>query len=310
MSQSAQALAALAVTLSVTFAAITILVSGYSRRAELVVRGGDGGREANRGRWAEALDLRLRRTGPGSKLSRWLQACGSPVNLLEFVGIIAAATVVSALFLLLFVGLIPAVVVACALCVAGGRAWGERRRGQRTEAFIQQLPELARTLSNGASAGLSMAGAVTLAARESSDPAATELGVVVQELRLGKPLTEALDELRSRLPSREVAVLVTTLAIQQRAGGDTVKALGELSETLEARKDLRREVRTLLAGTVYTSYLVAVMGVGTLVLLNVISPGVLREMTSQPLGIAAFVVAGLLWAIGFTLIRSMTKVEL
>ena len=104
-------------------------------------------------------------------------------------------------------------------------------------------------------------------------------------------------------------MLVTTIAIQQRAGGDTVHALQELSDTLEARKDLRREVRTLLSGSVFTSYLVAAMGVGTIILLNVVSPGVLREMTTSLIGLAAFFVAGVLWTIAFVLIKQTTKVD-
>ena len=49
---------------------------------------------------------------------------------------------------------------------------------------------------------------------------------------------------------------MTTLIIQQRAGGDTVRALSELGATLDARKDLLREISTLLSGAVFTSYLV------------------------------------------------------
>ena len=77
---------------------------------------------------------------------------------------------------------------------------------------------------------------------------------------------------------------MTTIAIQQRAGGDTVRALGELAATLDARKDLRREVTTLLSGVVFTSYVVAGIGGGTILLLNVMSPGVTKEMTSSLIG--------------------------
>ena len=163
----------------------------------------------------------------------------------------------------------------------------ERKRGQRRDEFIDQLPDVARVLSNGTSAGLSMAGAMELAARELAQPAATEMEVVVQETRLGMPLESSLERLRDRLPSREVAVLMTTLIIQQRAGGDTVRALSELGQTLEARKDLLREIRTMLSGAVFTSYLVAMMGAGTLVLVNLISPGIMRELTTTLPGILA-----------------------
>ena len=77
---------------------------------------------------------------------------------------------------------------------------------------------------------------------------------------------------------------MTTIIIQQRAGGDTVRALQELGGTLEARKDLIREIRTVLSGSVFTSYVVAGIGIATIVLMNVFTPGVMREMTSSLAG--------------------------
>ena len=143
----------------------------------------------------------------------------------------------------------------------------------------------------------------------SADPGGEELRRVVEELRLGQSIEGALDNLSARLPSREVSVLMTTIVIQQRAGGDTVRALSELAATLDARKDLRREVTTLLSGVVFTSYVVAGVGAGTILLLNFMSPGVTKEMTGSPIGIAGIVVAGALWSLAFVLIRRTTRID-
>ncbi len=310
MREDQKALAILAGALLVAFVGILVLVTGSARRAELVVRGGEDLGEPSLRRVLEFIDLRLRRGRPGRRLHEWLRACGAPLATADFVGIVVAVAVVVALLGMLVVPPAAAGIIGVAGTLAGARSWGERLRGQRSEAFIQQLPELARTLSNASAAGLSMIGAVQLTARELADPAGTEMRAVVQELRLGRGLDDALEGLQKRLPSRESAVLVTTLTIQQRAGGDTVRALQELSETLDARKDLRREVRTLLAGTVYTAYLVAGIGFGTIFLLNVLSPGVLRQMFNSVIGLIALAVAGILWGIAFVLIRQTTRVDM
>jgi tight adherence protein B len=97
--------------------------------------------------------------------------------------------------------------------------------------------------------------------------------------------------------------------IQQRAGGDTVRALSELAGTLEARKDLRREVTTLLSGVVFTSYVVAGIGAGTILLLNFMSPGVTKAMTGSAIGIAGVIVTATLWTLAFVLIRQTTKID-
>ena len=201
--------------------------------------------------------------------------------------IVVVGGLLLSLVLTLLVPPVVAFILGYAIVVLGMRWYVERARAKRRDAFMDQLPDLARMLSNGTQAGLSIAGAVQMAARELDDPAGSEMAGVVQEMRLGQPLDRALERLQERLPSREVAVLMTTIVIQQRAGGDTVRALQELGATLEARKDLIREVRTVLSGSVFTSYVVAGIGIATIVLMNVFTPGVMREMTSSLPGLLA-----------------------
>jgi tight adherence protein B len=174
---------------------------------------------------------------------------------------------------------------------------------------VAQLPELARVLSNAASAGLAIRSAVEMAALELDDPAGSELRRVSEELRVGQPIDLALANLEERMPSREVGVLVGTLVIQHRAGGSLVTSLREMSHTLDARQELRREVRTIMAGAVFTSYVVIVMGLGSLLMLNSINPGILDKMTSRPVGQAALGLAAALYSVGFLLIRRTTRIE-
>jgi tight adherence protein B len=309
MDRDGQALTLLVGVLFVALAGIVIYVAGATRRAELASRGAEGSDETGLRRARRGLDRRLRRTRAGQRLARWLSSAGTKIGAADFVLGFAGLSLVGTLLLRLLLPGAVALIAAVALTAGGARFYIERLRSKRRDLFVSQLPDLARVLANGASAGLSLPAAVQLAARELPEPAAEEMRVVVQALRVGQPIEEALESLRARLPSRELGVLMTTLVIQQRAGGDTVRALNELSSTLDARKDLLREIRTLLSGSVYTSYVVAGIGLGAIVLVNFISPGVMREMTTTLPGIAALVVCGSLWAIAFVLIRRATRVE-
>lgn len=309
MTTGSLAVLLLAGSLVIALFGLIAFVGGSNRRAQLAARGSaEGGASALR-RLAEWLDARLRRTSSGQRLAQWLTSAGGGLAPVDFVAIAGVGGLLLGFLLLLMLPPLFAFVTGYALVLLGARAWVQRRRNQRRDAFINQLPDVARMLSNGTQAGLSIAGAVQMAARELEEPAAAEMAAVVQEMRLGQSLDRALERLQERLPSREVAVLMTTIIIQQRAGGDTVRALQELGGTLEARKDLLREIRTVLSGSVFTSYVVAGIGVAAIVLMNVFTPGVLREMTSSLLGLVALVTAGALWAIAFVLIRAATKVE-
>jgi len=285
------------------------LLAGTSRRAELAERGQVVGGDSSGKSLVRALDVRLRRTRQGQRLGAWLGGAALKLMPIEYVGLVVAASLLG--FVLLSNLFAPwlALVVAIGASIGISRAYIERKRGNRRDAFVAQLPEVARMLSNGTSAGLSMAQAVRMASRELAEPGGAELRRVVEEMHVGRRIEDALEALQERLPSREVAVLMTTIIIQQRAGGDTVKALGELASTLDARKDLRREISTLLSGVVFTSYIVAGIGGATILLVNGISPGVTKQMTSSALGLAGLFVASVLWTIAFVLIRRTTRVH-
>jgi tight adherence protein B len=285
------------------------LLAGSGRRAELAERGQVSGGDGSGRSLLHGLDVRLRRTQSGERLAAWLAGAGVRFGPAEFLGLVLVCALVGVVVLSNLFAPALALVVSVVATVLIARAFIERRRGNRRDAFVAQLPEVARMLSNGTSAGLSMPQAVRMASRELAEPAAAELRRVVEEMQVGRSIDDSLDALRARLPSREVAVLMSTIVIQQRAGGDTVKALGELAQTLDARKDLRREIQTLLSGVVFTSYIVAGIGGSTILLINLVSPGVTKQMTSSPIGIAGLVVAGVLWTIAFVLIRRTTRVD-
>jgi tight adherence protein B len=285
------------------------LLAGSTRRAELAARGqATAGESSGRG-LLRALDVRVRRTRSGRRLSAWLAGAAVRLMPVEYLGLVAMASLLGFVLLANLFAPWLALAIAIGASIGVSRAYIEHKRGNRRDAFVAQLAEVARMLSNGTSAGLSMAQAVRLASRELADPAGAELKRVVEEMHVGRRIEDSLDALQQRLPSREVAVLMTTIVIQQRAGGDTVRALGELASTLDARKDLRREITTLLSGVVFTSYVVAGIGAATILLINGISPGVTKEMTSSVYGLAGLFVAGVLWTIAFVLIRRTTRVN-
>ena len=74
-------------------------------------------------------------------------------------------------------------------------------------------------------------------------------------------------------------MLISTLLVSARSGGSLVSSLRDIADTLETRKEVRREIRTLLAQSVITGYMVVAMGVGLLIMINTIRPGTINLMT-------------------------------
>ncbi|MER8011503.1 MULTISPECIES: type II secretion system F family protein [unclassified Streptomyces] len=284
--------------------------TGRAERAALVERLSHTGQipVTGRARRFRTLDRRLRRTGLGRKLELKLAATGLDITPGEFFVYMLAA--VAALWLIGQASLAPFFgPLAGLLGVWAAWQFLNWQRQKRIEKFINQLPELARILANATQAGLALRTAISMAAEELEAPAGEELEKVANQLAIGQSLDEALGDLADRLPSRELVVLVTTLVLSNRAGGQVVGALRNLTETLEERKETRREIRTQLSQVNMTAYAVPVMGIGSLFLMNGVKDGALDRMTGSPVGQACVIIAFAMYAVGFVLIRRMSRID-
>jgi len=302
-------LAAAAVVLVVLLAGLWQFLEAARARADLERRTELERVQAEASRVRYRLDATLRRSRVGQWLHHQVASAGVDLTALDLLAVIVGAVTFGFL-------LIDAVAPWWVALMGGYGGWYAveqyliHRRNERLEQFTAQLPELARTLSNATAAGRSLSSAIELAARELDEPAASELRRTAEQLRIGAGIETALHTLRDRLPSRELAVLVSTLVIQQRSGGDVVSALRDMADTLEARKDLRREVKTLMAGAVSTGYATGGLGILLLLFMDRMQPGMIEDMANSWPGRIALLVAAGLYTVAFVAIRRTSRIEI
>lgn len=197
---------------------VHVYSSGKAQREALVDRMSQTGQITTSGRQRRfgAFDRRLRATGFGKRVERKITVTDLDLTPGEYLVYMAAGL----LGLYFLIGAVFASffgVLAALAGLWGGNAFLNWQRVKRTEAFINQLPELTRVLANATQAGLAMRTALVMASEELDNPAGEELRKVADQLAVGQSLDDALDELAQRLPSRELVVLVTTLVLSSRA---------------------------------------------------------------------------------------------
>ncbi|MGR6972425.1 type II secretion system F family protein [Streptomyces cynarae] len=307
------ALGATVLTGTLAVAGVHAYASGRAQRRELVDRlsgaaGGPARTADGRVRRFAAVDRRLRRTRLGRAIHMRLSATGLDLTAGEFFTYVTA--VVVALWLIAASTLAPFFgPIAGLVGIWSAAIFLNWQRQKRIEAFINQLPDVARLLANATAAGLALRTALAMAAEELEAPAGEELARVADQLSLGRSVDDALDELAERLPSRELIVLVTTLVLANKAGGSVVNSLRNLTQTLEDRKETRREVRTMLSEVNATAFTVPMLGLGSLILVNSSNEGALARVTGSPLGQGLVLLSLGLYTIGFFVIRRLGKIE-
>lgn len=187
------------------------------------------------------------KTESAGKLRFKLIQSGSTMKVGEFwttVAIIAAMVGAAALLLTGSPVAAIALTVATPVVALSRLKTKARKRVQKMES---QLPEVLQLIAGALDSGTSLLVAMELAGEEGEAPLAPELGRVVTESGVGRPLLEALEAMAERIGSRDISWTVKAIRIQHQTGGKLADTLRTLAEFMGQRQEVRGEIRALSA---------------------------------------------------------------
>jgi tight adherence protein B len=246
----------------------------------------------------------------GRRLAGRLERTGARLGPDAFVALVVALAAGAGALAWALLRIVPLAPLAPIAVLAGARALlasADRRYALRVAA---QLPLVSQQLASGLGAGLSLRQALGRAARDAPEPAAAELRRVVAELELGARVEEALEALVGRLPDPDLRIMVTAILVQRRTGGNLARALAELSERLEERVRLARELRGATAQARMSAWIVAALPVVGGIMAELAAPGMIARTLGQGPGLALLAAAAALELVGVLWIRRIGRVEL
>jgi len=250
------------------------------------------------GRWlAETLDP-LRRAGRE----------GHVPTELERRRLAVAGTAAIFLVALLLLGPGPAPFLAAAGPAAATWAISSRRAGYR-RAVDRGLAEVAVAIADALSVGRSARAALIAAAASLDGPPAREMERIRAELALGAPTRDALEALRRRVDSPRVDSFAAALLSQQLAGGDLATLLRRFAAAAVDRDRTEADARSATAQARFTGLLVVAMPVGASLLAELLAPGFVGGLLSNPASATMLALAAVLQLVGFVAIRRLSRVD-
>jgi tight adherence protein B len=193
-----------------------------------------GDRLAGAGGWTLAMEAALERAGLPITPGELVTASGLAVVVGAVVGGLAFRTLIMAAIFAVVFALIPFGIVQIS----------QRRRVNKLH---EQLPDVLMILATSLRAGHSFLQALDTVSKEAADPGAREFTRVVAEIRLGRPLDEAMNAMADRVGSEDFRWAVLAVNIQRNVGGNLAEVLDTVAETLRERDAVRRQIDSLSA---------------------------------------------------------------
>ncbi len=257
---------------------------------------------------AVTANLAKRRGALGS-VERMLRAADVPVRpaelilanasaafLVPILTVLVTGSVGKAVFSLVGVGLGPSFVLRFLV-------------GRRRKKFNSQLPDALTTLAGSLRAGRSVGQAMEALSRELEDPMGRELRKIVAEIRLGRPLQEALNDAADRIDSADFRWAVLAMQIQSEVGGNLAELLDQVAETMRERSRMKGEVKALTAEGRASALMLVIMVPALGLVMWTMNPTYMEPLFATSagrvmLGISATMIGG-----GYLWMNSMVKID-
>jgi tight adherence protein B len=171
--------------------------------------------------------------------------------------------------------------------------------------FIDEFANSIDIIVRGVKSGLPLIECLNIIAREAPQPIAGEFTDLVEQQRVGVPLSEGFERMMTRMPLPEVRFFAIVISIQQQAGGNLSEALGNLAGVLRDRKTLQAKVRALSAEAKASAAVLASLPFVVMILVYITTPSYIALLWTTQVGQLLLVGAGTWMLMGILVMKKM-----
>lgn len=205
---------------------------------------------------------------------------------------------------------ITAILLVPALALVGPAVQLTAIRRQRSRKFTAQTDGFLLGLSNSLKAVPNIAAALAGLMPVLQSPIREEITIVLNELRVGSSVDQALLNASARAQSPAFDSAVTALLVGQKVGGDLPKILETSAATLREMNRLEGVVQSKTSESRAQLWVLASFPLGIVFLFNAVSPGFFDTLAHTFTGQLVSMAAVVLWLTAIVLARQLSKVDL
>lgn len=256
-----------------------------------------------------ALDRALAGRGYAERVALDLARAAVPLRVGEY--LLIRWMVAAALFLL---GLIFGLFWPLALVLGFGgfllpKLYVSQKEKGRIKKLEDQLVDALTLMSNSLRSGSSFLQAMELVSRELPEPISQEFAQVVAEVGVGSPIEQALSEMRLRVRSYDLYLIVTAMTIQRSVGGNLAEVLGNIAGTIRERQRLLRQVVVETAEQRFSAYILMALPTFMLFAIGALNRSYLDPLLVTNPGRMLLVGALAMQLVGYLVMRRIVDIK-
>jgi len=184
-----------------------------------------------------------------------------------------------------------------------------KKRTKRLATLEEQFPEALDFMARSVRAGHAFLISLSMVGEHVPEPLSTELRTTFNEINLGAPFNNAMDNLTERVPLLDFRFFTSTVLLQRQTGGNLNEILGRLAHVIRERFRLKGEVKAASAHGRLTAMILTILPILTALALLAVAPGYLQGMAKDPDGKYLILAAVIAVLLGNYFIRRIIKIK-
>lgn len=181
---------------------------------------------------------------------------------------------------------------------------------KRNKQFEAQLIDGLMILSSSLKAGLSLLQSIEALVEEMPAPMSQEFGLVVRENRMGVPFEESLLNLKRRVNSEDLDLIITAILVARETGGELTHTLTQLLFTIREKNKLLGRVKALCIQAKLQGIIMAALPFAFGSIVYRLNPHFFDIFQTDKTGQMLLYGSVIWWVVGLFLIKKFSKIEI
>lgn len=200
--------------------------------------------------------------------------------------------------------------LAAFACGFGLPRWIVARMTKRRQAkFLFEFANAIDIIVRGIKSGLPLSDCLQIIATESPEPVRSEFVDLVEQQKIGVPLSRAFERMYERMPLQEVNFFAIVIAIQAQTGGNLAEALSNLSQVLRDRYRLQSKVKAFSAEAKTSAIIIGALPPVVMLLVFLTAPDYISLLWKEKLGNVMLMFSAVWMLLGVIVMRKMINFD-
>jgi tight adherence protein B len=181
---------------------------------------------------------------------------------------------------------------------------------KRTNNFITKFPDGIELLVRGLRSGLPVTETLGIVAQEVPGPVGYEFKTVIDRIKVGKTMEDALQDTADKLGIAEFNFFTITLAIQRETGGNLAETLSNLADVLRKRAQMKLKIKAMSSESKASAYIVGSLPFLVAMAISFLNPEYMAPFLTDDRLIVTGLGAGVWMGMGVLLMAKMVSFEI